>query len=164
MRDWTVCVMMPEIAFDGGMHVPALVNWPGHVPAGRWTREVVSTADILPTVCHVAGVAAPAGRILDGRNIWGVLTGGASSPHAFLAWANGGQLAIRKGKWKLVVNGADFDGTEAGAKPLGGEDGVFLSDLESDPGERRNLRRAHPNVVDELQTLLTQWRKDVERF
>ena len=73
-------------------------------------------------------------------------------------------MAIRKGRWKLVVNGVDFDRTEAGAKPLTGEDAVFLSDLEADPGERKNMRRAHPNVVDELQTLLTQWRKDVERF
>lgn len=150
--------------FDGGMHVPALVNWPGRVPAGKRTRETVSTVDILPTVCHVVGVAPAGGRVLDGRNIWGVLTSGAGSPHAFLAWANGGQLAIRKGKWKLVVNGAVFDGTESGSKPLTGEDAVFLSDLEADPGERRNLRRARPEVVDELQTLLTQWRKDVERF
>lgn len=96
------------------------------MPAGKRTREVLSTVDILPTVCHVAGVAAPGGRVLDGKNIWGVLTGGTGSPHEFLAWANGAQLAIRKGRWKLVVNGADFDGTEAGAKALVGEDAVFL--------------------------------------
>ncbi len=148
--------------FDGGMHVPGLVNWPGHVPAGKTLHQVVMSADILPTVCHVTGAALPANRTLDGRNMWSVLTEGAASPHEFIAWSEGPQLAIRKGKWKLVLNGIDHDGTPAGEKPLEGEDAVFLSDLEQDPGESKNLRRVHPNVTDELETLVHKWRSEVE--
>jgi hypothetical protein len=45
---------------------------------------------------------------------------------------------------------------------LKGDDAVFLSDLQQDPGEARNLRHEHPEMVDELQTVLQQWRKTVE--
>lgn len=148
--------------FDGGMHVPALVNWPGHIPAGKQLNQLALTADILPTICHAAGVDPPSDRKLDGKNLWPILTAGAASQHEFVAWAEGPQLAIRKGKWKLVLNGVTHDGTPAGQKPLEGEDAVFLSNLEVDPGETRNLRRESPVVVDELQTLLMQWRKEVE--
>lgn len=150
--------------FDGGMHVPGLVNWPGHVPAGRKIDQVVMTADILPTVCHLTGTPLPGDRIYDGRNIWPVLTEGRGSPHEFVAWAEGPQLAIRKGQWKLVQNGIVHDGTPQGEKPLEGEDAVFLSDLDKDPKETTNLRRQHANVSDELQTLVARWRKEVETF
>ena len=149
-------------AFDGGMHVPALVNWPGHIPAGRRIDQIVMTADILPTVVSLAGAKLPSDRTFDGRNIWPVLAENAPSPNPYVAWAQGPQLAIRKGKWKLVLNGVTHDGTPAGQKPLEGEDAVFLSDLDQDPGESRNLRRQHPEIVDELQTLLSEWRAGAE--
>jgi arylsulfatase A-like enzyme len=91
-----------------------------------------------------------------------VIAEDAPSPHEFVAWSSGGQLAIRKGKWKLVVNGIDHDGTPQGEKPLLGEDSVFLSDVETDPGERHNLRRTQPEVLDELQTLLDKWKASSE--
>jgi arylsulfatase A-like enzyme len=150
--------------FDGGMHVPALVNWPGQVPAGKRNDEILMTADILPTVCRLTGASVPNDRKIDGQDIWPVLTEGKASPHEYVAWTSGPQLAIRKGKWKLVLNGIVHDGTAEGEKPLTGEDAVFLSDVEHDPGESRNLRRENPGVADELQTLLSQWRKDVEIF
>jgi arylsulfatase A-like enzyme len=149
--------------FDGGMHVPGLVNWPGHVPAGKFIDEVVMTADILPTVCHLTGTPVPTDRTIDGKNIWPVLTAGAASPHEYVAWANGPQLAIRKGKWKLVLNGVVHDGTPAGEKPLTGDDAIFLSDVEKNPGESENLRHQNPQIVDELQTLLQKWRREVEQ-
>ncbi len=148
--------------FDGGMHVPALVNWPGRVPSGRSLDQVLMSADILPTICQLTGAKLPEDRTIDGRNIWPVLTQGASSPHEFVAWSMGPQLAIRKGRWKLVVNGIVHDGTPAGEKPLQGDDSIFLSDVVQDAGESRNLRHQHPEIVDELQTLLQKWRSDVQ--
>jgi arylsulfatase A-like enzyme len=147
---------------DGGMHVPALVNWPGHVPAGTINEQIVMTADIFPTACHLAGVPLPTDRTLDGRDIWPVITQAAKSPHEFVAWSEGPQLAIRQGKWKLVLNGVTHDGTPEGNKPLTGEDAVFLSDVEQNPGESRNLRHQLPEVTDQLQTVLQSWRKSVD--
>jgi arylsulfatase A-like enzyme len=148
--------------FDGGMHVPALVNCPGRIPAGKINHEILMTADIFPTTCNLAGAPIPTDRTLDGRNAWPVLTAGAKSPHEFVAWSEGPQLAIRKGKWKLVLNGIVHDGTPAGNKPLTGDDAVFLSNLEEDVAESHNVRHQHPEVTDELQSLLDNWRKSVE--
>ncbi len=148
--------------FDGGMHVPALVNWPGRVPQGKFLDRIVMTADILPTVCHLTGAPLPTDRTIDGRNVWPVLTEGANSPHDYICWSEGPQLAIRRGEWKLVLNGIVHDGTPAGEKPLEGDDAVFLSNVEDDPGESRNLRHEHPEITDQLQTLVQQWRQNVK--
>jgi arylsulfatase A-like enzyme len=148
--------------FDGGIHVPALVNWPGRVPKGKFLQELVMTADILPTVCELIGAETPPDRTIDGRNIWPVLTEGASSPHKYICWRNGPQLAIRRNNWKLVMHGVVHDGTPAGEQPLQGDDAIFLSNLDEDPGESMNLRHKYPKVADELQTLAQQWRESVQ--
>ncbi|HEY1949746.1 MAG TPA: sulfatase-like hydrolase/transferase [Bryobacteraceae bacterium] len=149
--------------FDGGMHVPALLNWPGHIPSGETNHQILMTADIFPTACHLADVPLPSDRTIDGRNIWPMLTAGASSPHEYVAWSEGPQLAIRQGKWKLVLNGVTHDGTADGNKPLTGDDAVFLSNVDQDPGESHNLRHQYPAVADQLQTLVETWRKSVEK-
>ncbi len=147
--------------FDGGTHVPALVSWPGVIPRGQVIHEPVMSVDILPTICKAAGVAAPADRTIDGRDLLPVAASGTKSPHEAVFWAEGEQKAVRKGKWKLVLNGFNADGSPDGRKPIVGEDAMFLSDLETDPGETRNLRRQHPAMVDELATLLHQWEQSV---
>jgi arylsulfatase A-like enzyme len=122
------------------------------------------TADVLPTICHSAGVKLPRDYVIDGRDILPVAASGAKSPHEAVYWMQGGQLAVRKGRWKLVINGITAENWPEGRKPLEGDDAMFLSDLEKDPGESNNLRRTHPNVLDELATLAQKWKEDMERF
>jgi arylsulfatase A-like enzyme len=86
---------------------------------------------------------------------------GAESRHDAIYWSIGGQLAVRRGKWKLVQNGRTYDGTPEGNQPLTGDDAVFLSNLEQDPGESRNLRHEQAAVADELLTLARAWEKSV---
>ncbi len=147
--------------FDGGMHVPGIMSWPGTIPKGQTIRELVMTADILPTACAAAGVDPPRDRTIDGRNILNVAASGANSPHEILFWANGKQLAVRRGRWKLVMDGITYDGTPDGRQPLQGDDALFLSDLENDPGETTNLRHQNSDLVDELSTLARRWRDEV---
>ena len=66
-------------------------------------------------------------------------------------------MAVRRGKWKLVLNGLEYDGTPTGEEPLRGDDSTFLSNLEEDPGERRNLRHAYPGIADELASAAHRW-------
>ncbi len=150
-------------AFDGGMHPPMIMNWPGVIPAGQVVREVGCHIDILPTFCQAAGVAIPNDRKIDGYNALPMATQRAKSPHDAIYWASDNQLAIRKGKWKLVKDGIIFDGTPEGSKPLTGDDALFLSDLDADPGEVHNLRHENPAVVDELATQALQWLTDVSK-
>ena len=90
-------------------------------------------------------------------------TASARSRHDALFWSSGGQLAVRRGKWKLVKDGKLFDGTPDGDKPLAGEDSLFLSNLEEDPAESMNLRRQFPVMVDELATLMQKWSEEVKK-
>ena len=119
--------------------------------------------DVLPTFCKAAGVAIPSDRTYDGHDILPVVTQKAPSPHDAIYWSNQGQLATRQGAWKLVEHGKPFDGTADGNKSLEGEDALFLSDLSRDPGEKTNLRRQHPEVVDRLSTAAHKWLEDVKR-
>ena len=148
-------------AFDGGIHVPAIASWPGVIKAGQVSEQLGSHFDVLPTILEIAGTkpAAP----LDGVSLLTVLKGGALKPRAPLFWASQGQFAMRKGNWKLVMNGIIADGTAEGARTLTGEDSVFLSDLRSDPGETRNLRRAHPQIVDEMMTAVEAWKREMPK-
>jgi arylsulfatase A-like enzyme len=147
--------------FDGGMHVPGAMSWPGRIPAGQTIEEIVMTADILPTICGAAGVAVPGDRTIDGRDAMGVAAKRARSAHGEVFWANGKQLAVRRGYWKLVINGMTYDRTEEGKKPLTGDDAMFLANLKDDPGETKNLRHLHPELVDDLASLVHKWRKEV---
>ena len=142
--------------FDGGMHVPGFVSWPARIRRGAWTDQWAMSMDILPTICRATGAAVP--PRVDGSDILDTLVDGAPSPHKSLYWSQGGQLATRRGPWKLVVNGRLYDRRANGDKPLEGEDSVWLSNLDDDPGETRNLRRVHANLVDELLTDLYRWR------
>jgi arylsulfatase A-like enzyme len=149
--------------FDGGMHVPAMMSWPKVIPAGQKIKEVGIAMDVLPTFCKAAGVALPTDRTYDGFNFLPVVTQKAKSPHEAVFWSNQGQLATRQGQWKLVENGKLFDGSANQNKSLEGEDSLFLSDLSQDPGEKVNLRRKHPEIVDRLSTSTHKWVEEVKK-
>jgi hypothetical protein len=67
----------------------------------------------------------------------------------------GRQTAVRRGQWKLTLNGQLVEG----APP---EDDVFLADLDADMGERVNLREQHPALVAELRSAAEGWRQNIE--
>lgn len=148
--------------FDGGMHVPGMVSWPGRLPAGKVSNEIVMSMDVLPTITGAAGASIPAGHAIDGRDILPIVSSGGKSPHEAIYWMQQGQLAVRRGKWKLVENGFTAERWPEGQKRLSGDDALFLSDLEADPGESKNLRRTHPNVADELATMAHKWKAEME--
>ncbi len=91
--------------FDGGVRVPAIARWPGRIPPGRVSGEVVASIDILPTIVHAAGADLPADRVIDGRNILPLLAGRVqASPHEAVYAMGGTELKlIRSGRWKLHV-------------------------------------------------------------
>ena len=150
-------------AFDGGMHVPMIMSWPGVIRAGGVVREVGSHLDILPTICGAVGVSPPRDRTMDGFDALPLAAAGSKSRHDAIFWSSGGQLAVRRGPWKLVKDGKTFDGTPDGSKPLTGDDALFLSNLDEDPGEKTNLRHRFPQIADELSTAMSQWAADVKK-
>lgn len=146
--------------FDGGMHVPGLIHWPKGVRGGRAIETPVQSMDILPTALAAAGLPQPDG--MDGKPLLELLESG-KAPHEALFWHQGGQTAVRRGAWKLVMDGKLYDRRPEGSKSLTGEDALWLSNLDEDPGESKNLRRLHPDLVDELATLASKWRETLPR-
>jgi hypothetical protein len=83
------------------MRVSTLAWWPGKIPAGSVSSEIMATIDLLPTISKLAGQPVPTDRIIDGHDVSALLFGkpGAKSPHDGLYYEKDG---IRQGKWKLV--------------------------------------------------------------
>lgn len=93
-------------SYDGGVRVPFIARWPGHVPAGRENGELFTAMDLLPTFMSWKedAEAAPPEKVRDGKDVSKILLGqeGALSPHEAIAVYAGGELqAIRSGEWKL---------------------------------------------------------------
>ncbi len=149
--------------FDGGTHVPAVMAWPGHIPAGRTSSQIAAHFDLAPTLLAAAGVPPLPATHFDGANLWPAIAKGDVTNRPALHWYNSPQLAIRKGQWKLTLNGYDAAGVPDSRKPITGEDSVFLANLEQDPGEKRNLRREFPAVAAELEAELKAWLEAVQK-
>jgi len=82
---------------DGGIRVPGMVKWPGHITPGTVSDEPTSQMDIMPVVADVVGVPLPGDRQYDGRNVLPLLNGNSLiSPHEFLFHYCGSRLhAVR---------------------------------------------------------------------
>lgn len=122
--------------FEGGVREPTVIRWPGNIPTGQSNDELMSAMDLLPTFAKLAGAEVPTDRVIDGKDIWPVLTQGASTPHeAFFYHRTNNLHAVRSGNWKLHI--------EEG-KP------TELYNLESDIGETNNVLEKNPDVVNRL--------------
>lgn len=147
--------------YEGGMRVPGIMRWPGRIPEGAVTSEVAATIDLYPTFARLAGAALPSDRVIDGADIWPLMSQApeASSPHeAFYYYAGGGRRspvalrAIRRGEWKLHF-------TSEGQQLRGKE----LYNLGADVGESRNLLARHPDIVRELETTAQAFNDELRR-
>lgn len=157
-------------SWEGGIRVPCLMWWPGVIPAGTEWKGPVATIDLLPTVAGMAGVAVP-GRVLDGLDMNAALTGKGEVPgrDLFVRYAGNELQAVISGRWKLVLPHAYR--TMAGQpRATGGIPGKYrmakveraeLYDLETDPGESRDVAAEHADVVARLQAAAEQSRGDL---
>jgi arylsulfatase A-like enzyme len=156
-------------SFEGGVRVPFVARWPGHIPKGAQSAEPAMTIDLLPTVARLAGAAVPQDRIVDGLDIWPLVsaTAGATSPHEVLNFYWGQELhAVRSGRWKLhlphpyqSLEATGADG--APGKYVRKEIELSLFDLVADPGETTNVAAANGKVVEDLMRFVKKAREDL---
>jgi arylsulfatase A-like enzyme len=176
--------------FEGGVRVPLLVRWPGHVPAGRASNELISGMDLLPTLLAIAGAKQPTSQI-DGLDLSQLLLGKLDGPRRtqFFYYSGEELHAVRKDKWKLhlpheylTVNGptrsdgkpANYENMaplaieQSGIRGIASRHGyrveqlpLSLFDLELDPHESTNIAQAHPEIVSELMTLADATRREL---
>src|SRR4051812_46712679 len=156
--------------YEGGIRLPFIARWPGTIPAKRTDEvTVLAAVDLFPTLCKLAGANLPTGMRPDGEDRSAALLGTPSRMRVrplfweygrnerFFAYPgpkNGASakdrspnVAIREGRWKLLVNA---DGTA-------GE----LYDLSTDLAEQKNLIADQPQVARELTRAALEWRKSL---
>jgi arylsulfatase A len=158
-------------SFEGGFRVPAIMRWPGHIPAGTTCDELASTIDVLPTVAKLVGAELPT-HTIDGKDISPLMFGeaGAESPHqSFCYYYEDNELqAIRDRRWKLhfphgyrTLNGrtGQSDGLPIAYDQARIE--LSLYDLKQDREERVDVADANPEIIERLQQAATLARADL---
>ena len=147
--------------FSGGTNVPGLLEWPGHVKAGRVEELSCSTLDYFPTVQEIVGYRFPNHpRPLDGISLVPLIRGRMKSrptPICFRyvipkkAMFDAPMLAMVEGKYKLLTNLVDNGKND------------LLFDIEADRGETANICTQHPELVRSMKEQLTTWMASCER-
>ncbi len=135
-------------SFEGGQRVPAIIKWPGHVPAGSVCSEMALSMDLHPTLAHIAGAELKPVMPLDGRNIIDLLSGkkGAKTPHEYFFFVHN---AVRSGDWKYHKRELfKVKATKRDTK------GPTLYNLKDDIGEAKNVIKEHPEVAKRLAAAL----------
>ena len=136
--------------YEGGIRVPFMMRWPGHIPSGLAYRRMVSLLDVLPTAVAAAHGTLPSDRVYDGVDLTPYLTGRKrGDPHKMLAWRALPLEAIREGNWKLWES-------------AGGEDGQYgryqlLFDLGTDLNEAHDLAGSEPRELRRLAADISRW-------
>jgi arylsulfatase A-like enzyme len=151
--------------WEGGFREPFLVRWPGQVPAGTVSDQVICLTDVLATFAGILGVSLPAGAAEDSFDVGRHFTEAAPGPpvrdHVILQSAEA-TYAIRSGRWKLVER-VDAPRIEVRnrrrANPAAGNARVVpahdeLFDLKADPAEQQDVSNANMDRVAEMKDAL----------
>lgn len=137
-----------EGLFEGGIRMPALMRYPGRIRPGKVVDGVGMAMDILPTFLSLAGLPLPTG--IDGKDQTAMITGDGKSAHDAVHWLYKDSRAVRRGPWKLIENPPQYPDDPHG-KP---DSKYWLTNLEQDTTESRNLATAEPARLKELAALL----------
>ncbi len=127
--------------WEGGLRVPAMVRWPGVIPAGKVTDQAAVTMDWSATILAAAGAAQDPAYPFDGENLMPVLTGAKPEYDRNLFFRIRPFDAMRSGRWKYLKEGGN----------------EHLFDLVADPGEHAELKTVHPEIFEKLRSEYQAW-------
>jgi arylsulfatase A-like enzyme len=139
-----------QSVWEGGIRVPAILRWPGQIPAGKTSSQVGIVMDLTATILAVTNSPVPQEARLEGINLVPLLKQGAQRLDRTLYFRYTlparRQRAVRQGDWKLMLDGAN----------------PMLFNLAQDIGERHDLANQRMDIVKQLFPLITQWEQDVD--
>lgn len=139
--------------YEGGIRVPLIVRWPGVVEPGTVSEDIITSADILPTVAEAAGMQEKPDAVIDGRSIVPALKAERNDRERSIYWHyphyhfGDPAGAVRSGDYKLIEF---FDDGQ-----------IELYNLREDIGEQNNLVAERPEKAREMQEDLAAWRASV---
>ena len=128
--------------YEGGLRVPFIARWPGHIKPGQVSNHLCYFPDVMPTLAEAAGTQCPEG--IDGISFLPTLVGGAEAghkqvQHEFLYWEFQAMTAVRIGSWKGVQP----------KKTVPWE----LYDLSNDIEEKSDVAGEHPEIIERMKTI-----------
>ncbi len=150
--------------YEGGIHVPFLMHWPGRLTPGR-RDQVIHFTDVLPTLAELCQLNLPTGLQLDGQCLVPLLEGDADwkAPVRFWQWNRAvprysHNAAVRDGHWKLVRPYVTRSIPKAESKRA-----PTLYDLKTDPAEANDLSHQYPERMARMTRALDAWSQAVEK-
>jgi arylsulfatase A-like enzyme len=148
------------MTWEGGMRVPAVMWWPGVIPAGSLSQSLSSTLDLLPTAARIAGAAPPDDRVLDGVSLLPLLRDPMAEVREEMPFYRGRRLyAYRLGPWKahFITQWAYDAGSSAEIHEV-----PQLYHLEFDPSEQYDVASEHPEVLRAILQAVARHQATVE--
>ena len=143
--------------YEGGLRVPLIVRWPGHLPEGETRTQISAFWDLMPTILDLVGQPIPGG--IDGESLKGNLESAEYRlKRETLYWefpAYGGQQAVRWQNWKAIR--PNLVGKSPSLK-------LELYNLANDPAESKDVAADHPEVVEKMKQWMTKLRTPSSRF
>lgn len=136
--------------WEGGVRVPYAIKWPARIPAGQVVDGPAISLDLLPTFAAITGVDRKSEILTDGINLMPHISGGrAPIPERTFHWRRGSkmQIGLRKGRWKVIGNRNTQE--------------FSLYDLEADIREQNDVKPGNKELLEELQTLYSEWEGQV---
>ena len=139
--------------FEGGIRVPGIVRWPGHIKPGTVSDIPVIGSDIFATVLDAVGIPLPNDRTIDGVSMLPAFEGKALERKVPMFWRThvskaDCRVAIRIGDWKVVGNET--------------MDTFLLFNVMEDPWEKYNVAEAHPEKFSEMKEKLFEVWEDIQ--
>jgi arylsulfatase len=147
-------------AMEGGIRTPFMIRWPGRIPAGQVSNEIVHNTDVLPTIAQAVGAPVPQDRAIDGINQLPFFEGKQtrSNRESFLYFAPNGQVRVVKWRdWKLHYVWQDEPG-----QPV--EQTMKLFNLRSDPKEETDVKDANPWVPGVIAKIVSDFWATTDKY
>lgn len=132
--------------YEGGLRVPAIVRWPGQVPAGGTSEQLAITMDWTATILSAGQTKPDPAYPLDGIDLMPAIGSARhNSQERTFFWRNSNQDAVRRGRWKYLN-----DGTRE-----------HLFDLATDQREQAEFREQNPEMFNQLRDAFQKWQSEV---
>ncbi|WDE96483.1 sulfatase-like hydrolase/transferase [Lentisphaera profundi] len=148
--------------FDGGIHVPGIIEWPARVAKGSKTDAIACTTDYFLTALEAAGIDYHSPHAMDGQSLLPILTQKENTREKPLLFQSHGSQVVLTEKFKAmrVYEGAFSQQHAQEAGLILGEWGLF--DRSNDEGENKNIASAHPEVLSKSSKIFELWDKSLQ--
>jgi len=128
---------------EGGIRVPFIIRWPGHIQPGIKITQIAGAIDLLPTLADMAGIPLASTKPLDGINLSPLLQGTASAwPDRMIFSHQNGRVSVRTQQYRLDPEGKLFD-------------------MIADPGQHVDLSKGKPQIAAKLAGAVARWKSEV---